>query len=226
MIGQVAVVSIVDDFLTPLGQFAAFFLVILGFFWLVFAGYEANRRKSWRKLTNIDDWDFAITAFLKILTYCGFIVGIISIIIGAAGLILDLPPSIAYEVTSGNEGVHMFTSIFLVVLGILTFLKPLNDLPIASVAALLVSTAVCIAIALLIPEKAVEIVGGFVDPRIVLVIIFAILFAIVGLTVKFYIAGLMALSKIISWPPLAFIVSIVCFIQGFALLVLGSSLFF
>lgn len=216
--------SIKDDFFVPLGQFAAFMVVILGFFWLIFAAYEANRRKSWRKLTGVDDWDFDITKFLKVLTFFGFAVGIISILVGAAGLIFDLPPSIAYVTATGNEGAHLATSLLLIILGILTFLKPLNDLPIASIAGLLISMAICVFLYLIIPEGAEEVIGNFINFKWILLIVFLIVFAIVAVTVKFYTAGLMALSKIISWPVIAIIVGLFCLIQGFALLVLGTSI--
>lgn len=212
------------DGLTNIAQYGALFIILLGVMWLIYGSYEANRRKSWRKLTGVDDWDFDITKFLKILTFTGFAVGIFCLIIGVATLILDLPPSKLYAIESGNEGRHLFTSIFLIILGLLTFMKPLNDLPIASIVGLLAASAVCILIAFLIPDTAVEFIGGYVNPKIVLIVIFLIIFAIVAVTVKFYTAGLMFLSKIISWPVLAIGISIFCFIHGFALLVLGVSI--
>jgi len=51
-----------------------------------------------------------------------------------------------------------------------------------------------------------------------------VVFAIVALTVKFYIGSLMAISKAISWPPLAFIIAVFCLLQGFLLLVIGVSI--
>jgi hydrogenase/urease accessory protein HupE len=51
-----------------------------------------------------------------------------------------------------------------------------------------------------------------------------VVFAIVALTVKFYIGVLMAISKAISWPVLAFIVAAFCLLQGFLLLVVGVSI--
>ncbi|MGQ4875037.1 MAG: hypothetical protein ACP6IY_13300 [Promethearchaeia archaeon] len=215
----------IAESLRPLGEYAGFFLGILGVFWFIFAAYEANRRKSWRKLTKIDDWDFDITKFLKILTFGGFIVGILAIIIGAVGLILNVPPSIAYYSQTKTEEVHVFTSVFLIILGILTFLKPMNDLPIASIAGILVASTVCVLLFMLIPDKAVTFIAEYINPKVLLISIFLIIFAIVAITVKFYIEGLMILSKIISWPPFAIIIGIICFAQSFALVVLGTSIF-
>ena len=217
--------GIVEDFIQPIAQFGGFFLILLGVMWLVYALHEANRRKTWKKVLNIDDWDFDITLFLKVLTSLGFIVGIFSILSGVSELILDEAPSLAYASQTSNSR-HLFTAVFLIVMGLLTFLKPLNDLPIPSIIGLLAASAITILLALFIPDKAVTLIAEYVNPKIVLLVIFIITFAIVAAVAFIYTAGIMALSKIISWPPLAIIVSIFCFIQGFALLVLGTSLFF
>ncbi|TFF89626.1 MAG: hypothetical protein EU548_07145 [Promethearchaeota archaeon] len=208
-----------------LAELAALFIVLLGVMWLIYAGYEANRRKSWKKLTGIDDWDFDVTKFLKLISFLGFFLGIFCIIVGTGSLILDLPPSKAYAAEVGNQR-SLFTAIFLIVLGILTFMKPLNDIPISSIIGLLAASAVCILIAVLIPDSAVKFIGGLIDidPKWLLIIIFIVIFSVVGITVKFYTAGLMFVSKIISWPPFAFIIAVFCFIQGGALLVMGVSI--
>jgi hypothetical protein len=215
---------VVEEYLITFAGFAGFFMLLLGIMWFINASYEANRRKSWRKLTGVDDWDFDITKILRLMTYYGFIVGILCILAGAIGLILNVPPSIAYAATTGNER-NIFTSIFLIIFGFFAFMKPLNDLPISSMVGLFVATAVTLVIAFLIPDSAVELIGEFVNPKIVLIVIFFIIFTVVAITVKFYTAGLMAASKFISWMPIAFIVSVVSFIQAFMLLVLGLSLF-
>ena len=206
-----------------IAESAAIFLILLGVMWLVFGSYEANRRKGWRKLTGVDDWDFDITKILKILTFLGFIVGIVSLIIGFAGLILNVPPSKLYAVETGNYR-NLFTCVFLIILGILTFMKPLNDLPIASIIGFLAGTAICVGLAFIIPDGAVEWIGGYINPKILLIAIFLIIFAIVAITVKFYTAGLMFISKIISFPVLALIIAAFCFLQGFSLLAYGVSI--
>ncbi len=216
--------ALVDQFLQPVAELAALFVVLLGVFWLIYAAYEASRRKSWRKLTKVEDWDFDITLFLKVLTGFGFLVGAFCITSGVASIILNIPPSIAYQTETGS-GHNTFTSIFLIVLGILTLMKPLNDLPIPSIIGVGVATGVIIVIIAFIPDSAVKFIGEFVDPRIVLIIVFIIIFAIVALTVKFFIGGIMFLSKIISFPPFAIIVAGFCFVQGFALLIYGVSIF-
>lgn len=211
-----------ENLLKPLGKLGGFMMLILGIMWIIYAIYETKRRKSFKK-RKIESWDFDVTKFLKVLTYLGFIVGLLSIISGVAGLMFNTPPSVAYELNS-ELGRNMFTSIFLIIFGVLTFLKPANDLPIASLIGVLAATGIVIILVLAIPDQLVQVIAVFVNPKIVLVILFVIIFAIVALTAKFYMSGFMAVSKIISWPPLAVIFAIFCFIQGFLLLVVGTSI--
>ena len=195
-----------EGFMRPLAEFAGFFLLILGVMWMVYAVYETRRRGSFKE-RKVEDWNFKITKFLKFLTYLGIVVGIFSLISGVGGLILDQPPSVA-----------------LIIFGILTLLKPLNDLPISSVIGILLATVVVVIVALAIPDKVVEVIAVFINPKLLLVIIFIVVFAIVALTVKFYIGALMTISKAISWPPLAFIIAVFCLLQGFLILVIGVSI--
>jgi len=154
---------LVVEELTSFAGYAGFFMLLLGIMWFINAAYEANRRQSWRQLTGVDDWDFDITKVLRLMTYYGFVVGILCIIAGAVGLILNVAPSIAYGATTGDER-NVFTSVFLIIFGFFAFMKPLNDLPISSMAGLLVASAVTLAIAFLIPDSAVELIENFVNP--------------------------------------------------------------
>ena len=211
-----------EGFLRPLAEFAGFFTLILGVTWLVYAIYEAKRRGSVKK-RKVEDWNFDVTKFLKFLTYFGIVVGILSILSGVGGLILDQAPSVAYA-SNTQDAKSLFVSIFLIIVGVLTLLKPLNDLPISSVVGILLASLIVIVVASVIPGQVVEIIAIFIDPRLLLVIVFIIVFAIIALTVKFYIGVLMGISKAISWPVLAFIVAAFCLLQGFLLLVVGVSI--
>ncbi len=206
----------------PLAEFAGFLLLILGVMWLVYAFYETKRRGSFKE-RKVEDWNFDITKFLKVLTYLGIIVGIFSIISGVGGLILDQPPSGLYAIKT-QDSKSLFTSVFLIIVGILTLIKPLNDLPISSVIGVLLASVVVVVLALAIPEQVVEVIAVFINPKLLLIIVFIVVFAIVALTVKFYIGALMAISKAISWPPLAFVLGAFCLLQGFLLLVIGVSI--
>ncbi|MEJ2293539.1 MAG: hypothetical protein P8Y23_02080 [Candidatus Lokiarchaeota archaeon] len=211
-----------DNFMRPVAEFAGFFVLILGVMWLIYAIYETKRRGSFKE-RKVEDWNFDITTFLKVLTYLGIIVGIFSIISGIGGLILDQPPSVAYALNT-QDSKSLFTSAFLIIVGILTLVKPLNDLPISSVLGILLASVVVVVLALSIPDQVVEVIAVFINPKLLLVILFIVVFAIVALTVKFYIGALMAISKAISWPPLAFILGAFSLVQGFLLLVIGVSI--
>jgi hypothetical protein len=208
-----------DLILRPLAQMAGFFVLILGAMWLIYAVYEAKRRGSVKE-RKVEDWDFKLTKFLKILTFLGLIVGILAIISGVGGLMLNVPPSATF--LTGE--VSIFTSALLIILGILTFLKPLNDLPIATIIGLLAGTAIVTIMVIALPEKAYEVIGIFMNPKVFFIILFIIIFAIISLTAKFYIGGLMAISKFISWPPIAFIVAGFCFVQAVLILGFGVSI--
>jgi len=211
-----------EVFLRPLAELAGFFILLLGVMWLVYAVYEAKRRGSVKK-RKVEDWNFDVTKFLKILTYLGLVIGIFGLLSGVGGLILDQAPSVAYAANT-QDARSLFTSIFLIILGTLTLLKPLNDLPISSVIGILLASLVVVIVVLAIPDQLVQVIAVFIDPRIVLAIIFIFVFAIVALTVKFYIGTLMSISKAISWPVFAFTIAIFCLLQGFLLIVIGVSI--
>jgi hypothetical protein len=208
-----------EIFVKPLASLAGYFLLILGVMWLIYGIYEAKRRGSVKK-RKVPDYDFDITKFLKILTYLGFLVGIFSIICGVGGLMYDIPPSGNFQ---GGE-VSIFTSSLLIILGIFTLLKPMNDLPIASVLGLLAGTAIIAILVIAIPSEVYIVLDLVIDARLFFIILFIIIFALVALTAKFYIGGLMKISKVISWPPIAFIIAGFCFLQGFLVLVMGVSI--
>ena len=211
-----------EAFLRPLAEFAGFFTLILGVMWLVYAIYEAKRRGSVKK-RKVEDWNFDVTKLLKFLTYFGIVVGILSILSGVGGLILDQAPSVAYA-SNTQDAKSIFVSVFLIIIGVFTLLKPLNDLPISSVIGILLASLIVVLAVSAIPDQLVQVIAVFIDPKLLLLIIFIVVFAFVALTVKFYIGVLMGISKAISWPVLAFIVAAFCLLQGFLLLVVGVSI--
>ena len=211
-----------EGFLRPLAEFAGFFTLILGVMWLVYAIYEAQRRGSVKK-RKVEDWNFDVTKFLKFFTYFGIIIGILSILSGVGGLVLDQAPSVAYA-SNTQDAMSLFVSAFLIIVGIFTLLKPLNDLPISSVIGILLASLIVVVAVSAIPDQVVQIIAVFIDPKLLLLIIFIVVFAIVALTVKFYIGILMGISKAISWPVLAFIIAGFSILQGFLLLVIGVSI--
>lgn len=209
--------TLVDIVLEQIGYLGSFFLFLLGAYWLAMGIYEWKvKRKSFTS-RQTEEWDFEITALFKGLVYVGFVIGVFSILSGVAQLIMDVPPSIGYKL----EGFNLFSALLLIIIGVFTFLKPLSDLPIASVIGILAASLVTIILSLLIPDTAKELIAVFIDPKWFFIIFFIVLFAIVAVVVKFYIGALMWVSKVISWPPIAIIAAALCFIQAFLLTFLG-----
>lgn len=204
---------------------AGVMVFITGFIALTWLGYERKRRGSFTKRKAEGSGGFDITKFLRILSYAGVLVGILDIWAGTTGLIQDIPPSFRYRDLTANEADH-FTCIFLIVVGIAMLFKPINDLPLASILGLLAGTATAIVLALLIPDNVVEWIGDYlINPKLLLIIIFIIVSALIAMTAKFYIGVLQAISKFLSWPPIALIIMIFSFVQGILLWGLGTSIF-
>ena len=199
----------IGEILEPVARLGALFVILIGVMWIIFGLYEGKRRGSLKE-RKVEDWDYKITKLLKVLTFLGFIVGFLAIVVGIAGLVNQVPPSPALE------GRSYFTSILLIVLGILTFIKPANDLPLSSMIGLLIATVLTVIVIILIPSKVYQTIEVW-GLQVVLVIIFVILFAVIGILAKFYSKMLMNISKWISWPPIAIILALLCFIQGFLL---------
>ncbi|TFF68977.1 MAG: hypothetical protein EU516_01925 [Promethearchaeota archaeon] len=203
---------------------AGVMVFITGFIALTWLGYERKRRGSFTKRKVEKQSGFDLSKFLRILSYAGVIVGILDIWAGTTGLIQDIPPSFRYRDLTANEADH-FTCIFLIVVGIAMLFKPVNDLPLASILGLLAGTATAVVLAILIPDNVVELIGSLINPKLLLIIIFIIVAVIVALTAKFYIGVLQAISKFLSWPPIALIIMVFSFVQGILLWGLGTSIF-
>ena len=214
-------------FLDWVAQSAGVMVFISGFIALTWLGYERKRRGSFTRRKASEEEKvkkFDISRFLRVLSYLGIAVGILDIWAGSMGLILDIPPSFRYAAITENGADH-FTSIFLIVIGIAMLFKPINDLPLASIISLLAGSAAAFLLAIFIPESAVEKIAVWINPKLALIIIFIVVTALVAVTAKFYIKVLQAISKFLSWPPIAFIIMIFCFVQGILLWGFGTSIF-
>ena len=215
--------DIIKVFFDWLAESAAIMMVLSGAMAITWLGFERKRRGSFTKKKG-EEAEFNVTKFLRGMSYLGLILGVFVIWSGAMSLILDIPPSFQYRDVTENHANH-FTSIFLIVIGLVMTFKPISDLPLSSIIGLLAGTVIAIIIVLLVPDWAVELIAGVINPKWILVIIFIVVAVIVGLTAKFYIGTLQKMSKFLSWPPIAFIIMIFCFIQGFALWIWGVSIF-
>ncbi|MFX1365857.1 MAG: hypothetical protein ACFFCE_17240 [Promethearchaeota archaeon] len=215
--------DVIKGFFNWVAESGAIMMILSGLMAITWLGYERKRRGSFLK-RKTEEEKFDITKFLRGLSYIGLILGIFVIWSGAVSLILNIPPSFQYRDVTENAANH-FTSIFLIVIGIAIFFKPISDLPLSSILGLIAGTATVFIIALLVPDGAVQVIAGVINPKWILVIIFIIVTVIVGLMAKFSIGTLQKVSKFLSWPPIAFVIMIFCFIQGFALWIWGVSIF-
>ena len=215
--------DVIKGFFDWVAESAAIMMVLSGVMAITWLGFERKRRGSFLKRKSEEE-QFNVTKFLRGLSYIGLVLGIFVVWSGAVSLILNIPPSYQYRDVTEDAANH-FTSIFLIVIGLVMFFKPIDDLPLASILGLIAGTVTAIVIALLVPDWAVELIAGVINPKWLLVIIFIIVAVVVALFFKFYLSILQNLSKFLSWPPIAFIIMIFCFVQGLALWIWGVSIF-
>ncbi|MFX0004538.1 MAG: hypothetical protein ACFFAA_12295 [Promethearchaeota archaeon] len=212
----------IQGFFNWVAESAAIMMVLSGAMAITWLGYERKRRGSFTK-RKAEVEKFDITKFLRGMSYLGLILGVFVIWSGVMGLILDIPPSRQYGIVSGDEANH-FACIFLIVIGIAMFFKPISDLPLSSILGLIAGAVTTFILAIVIPDSVTNLLGTSIV-KWALVIIFIIVTIVVGLTAKFYIGTLQKISKFLSWPPIAFIIMVFCFVQGFCLWFGGFSIF-
>ena len=209
-------------FFTWVSESAGIFVLISGVIALSWLGFERKRRGSFFGRKSDGEKTSVVSTLLRIISYFGVMVGILNIWAGAMGLILDIPPSFKYGAVTPHA--DHFTCIFLIVVGIAMFFKPINDLPLASILGLIAGSATAIILALLVPDSAVKWIAYLINPKFLLIIIFVVVTVIVALTAKFSIGLLQTISKFISWPPVAFLIMIFGFVQGILLWGFGISI--
>jgi len=175
---------------------AGILLIICGGVWVLDTIYEASRREG--ILKRDDNWDFDVTTLLKILSLIACASGIVFAAVGILGYISHSIPK-------------TLTCTSLVILGFATLLKPVNDLPIASVIALLITSALTAIIVGIVSffELSISTQTG-----VILVIILVVVFILSLVIAKFWLAGPQLVSKIVSWPVVSIIGAGYCFILG------------
>jgi len=219
--------SYVSAFFGWVSESAGIFVLISGVIALTWVGFESKRRGSFFKRKSESESTISkfLRIILRIISYSGVVVGILCIWAGAMGLILDIPPSFKYAALNIPPHTDHFTCIFLIVVGIAMFFKPVNDLPLSSILGLIAASATVFILALLVPDAAVEFIAGWINPKLLLIIIFIIVTALVAFIAKFFIKVPQAISKFLSWPPVAFVIMVFGFIQGILLWGFGISIF-
>jgi magnesium-transporting ATPase (P-type) len=190
-------------------------------------GYEKKRQGGFVVPTK-EGWqrDVNVSSVLRALSYIGIVVGAICIWAGFVSLFGNIPPSYAYAVnfpTGPHSGNNYFTVGMLIVLGLVCVLKPLGDLPWASLIGLIAGVVLGILSLSFIPVAALA-QAFAINVAWIYVIVILVIGTIVGLLFKFWTKGIMALAKILSYPPIALVVAVACFVQAYMLLVLGTSI--
>ncbi len=163
-------------------------------------------------------------SFLKVFVVLGIVLGVIMVSTAILTMVKDIPPSFEYRDNPGtnSRGNHFdwLTSISLLVLGLAMFIKPLEDVPLATIIGLVGGAGVALLLAFLTPTDLIS----DTTMKWVLIIVFIVITSLVGAMTKVWIDGIEGVAKFISWPPIALFISAFCFIQGFAVLFVGYSL--
>jgi pimeloyl-ACP methyl ester carboxylesterase len=205
------------------GDSAAVMLVYCGIMALVWFFYEGVRRGFVKPKNEAWERD-KVSRILKIIIYIGILLGLISIITAIVTIVLEIPPSYAYR---DNPGPHSrgntfdwLTSISLLVMGLAMFIKPLEDVPIATIIGLGAGAAVSLLLGLLLPAELMQ----NTVMKWILIGIFVIVTSAVGAMLKVWVDGIEFVAKVLSWPPVAILLAAYCLVQGFSVWIMGYSL--
>ena len=200
------------------GDSAAILTVLCGLMALIWFFYEGVRR-GFVKPKN-ESWERdKVSKILKIVIYLGIILGIICVITSIMTIVGNLPPSDAYAANVANE-FDWLTSITLLVMGLAMFLKPLEDVPIATIIGLAVGAAVALLLGLLLPTT----LTASPYMKWVLIAVFLIITTAVGAMLKVWLDGVEFVAKVLSLPPVSRLLAAFCLVQGFAVWVAGITL--
>jgi magnesium-transporting ATPase (P-type) len=202
-------------------------ILMIGLIAITWMGYERKRQGGFIAPTK-EGWqrEVDLPSVLRGLSYIGIVVGAISIWAGFVSLFGNIPPSYAYAAnypTGPHSGNNYFTVGMLIVLGMVCVLKPLGDLPWASLVGLIAGVALGILSLSFIPV-AVLASAFSISVAWIYIIVILIIGSVVGLLFRFWTKGITGLAKILSYPPIALVVAIACFVQAYMLLALGQSI--
>ena len=213
----------IDTYIKPAVEFTGWALLIMAVVWIVDLIYEAKRAKGIIKFK--DPGEVALSFILKVISTVACASGVIFVLIGAYGIILsDVAPTNAYAAIYGNHA-SVGTSTLLIVMGILTCLKPLNDFPLASMIGLAVAAGAAVVMMLIMNFVDVSLSDLSRTTIIILAVILIAIFVIVAIIAKFWLVGITFVSKIVSLPIVSIIGVGLLLVQGIGLIGFGYSLF-
>lgn len=187
---------------------------------------EARSRKDLNK----EEWERGVhvSRLVKVFSFVGMVYGFF-LMIGAVMMeITGSSPSLAFRMINGTpdglgdpqDVVNHFTTIVYFVTGMVMFLKPLKDVPFASLISLAVASGLTIWAFLTIPDSKVGtfIAGYVMELKWLFLIIFLVSLTITFAVTKVSLSLMTTLSKIISKPPFAFIYASFVLVQAIVLL--------
>ena len=198
------------------------FCAIMALIWFF---NEAYRQGGFLRPKN-EEWDRdEVTMVLKIMIYAGLILGLIVIGTAAVSLIYDIPPTSKYGLNVAPEA-DTFTVVLLFIMGLTMFLKPLQDIPVATIIGILLGIVFTIIVVALIPDNALTWASNEtnIQSKWLFVGIFLIFGTLFGSMAKFWVDGFEAVGKFLSWPPIALLMSLICFVQAIGLIGWGWSI--
>ncbi len=197
-------------------------LVFSGLIFIVWFIYEAHNRGGFLRPTKKEWENPVLGGFIKSIVLLSFAFGLLLLWAGIIGWMNNIPPSTKYGEVTGMHHDPLTTGTLLI-LGAIMFIKPIKDVPFYAVIGLMVGVISATAFAAFIPAPIAEYYGW--DIRKWAIIIGIIVAAVVGMSVKFYTNILEFLAKFFSLPPVALVIAIYCILQGFIIIIGGSTLF-
>lgn len=226
MIGSILAMDMAT-FVDIFGDSGAWMLVFAGLMAVVWFFYEGYRNGGFIRRTKEDFDKFEdVSKALKAIIFLGMLLGLITIMTGVVTIMLNIPPSFKFAEVVGENRADLFTSVLLILMGIAMFLKPMLDAPLSAIIGLIASLAVGIALTFFLPQEWVDLTVQYtgVNPKWFIIGAAIVVGLLVGMAAKFTIGSLEAIAKVISWPPVAFLMAILCLVQGFGLLIYGFSI--
>lgn len=200
------------------GDSGAIMLVLCGVMAMIWFFYEGVRRGFVKPKNETWERD-TVSRILKIIILLGIILGVIMVITAIMTMVRNIPPSYAYRDNIGDH-YDLLTSISLLVMGLAMFIKPLEDVPMATIIGLIMGGAVALLLGMFLPADLMANPGM----KWVLVGVFVFVTTAVGVMLKVWVDGIEFVAKVLSWPPVAIILAAYCLVQGFALWIAGYTL--
>jgi len=200
---------------------AGWMLLMGGVMAITWMGYETKRKQAFfKRKFKKEDWEeVEVSNFLKVLSYLGLVLGVILIWAAAVSAANNIPPSNIYETRFGTQW-DWLTTISCLIVGIVMFLKPINDLPWAGMIGLIAGVAIAVMLVIFVPKAWL----ANENSKWIILGIGFVLASIVALAMKFWIGTLQSISRVLSYPPIALVVAVFCFVQGGLILLWGFGL--